>query len=298
MYKIPCILLLAIAFISAEAPNASGQKPSTDLSNRIKRAEATAARLAHEIRQTRQDSERKRSKLEEKLRLFEEKLLVSEQRDKQLEQNLGAKIESAESRSDGRINMTASSVSRSYVAMAIAAVVLATISVGVFFVLSRRLGSQDQTTEEKLRETRRVLEEENVKIDQKLVELINRSFSSQTHSHVSTSEKDEPDHSLALTVADEIVRIEKNLAAMDSAVRGRKQLAASVERIRDNFAAKDYEIVAMLGRPYDDGMKLIANFRPDDSLAHGERIITRIIKPQVNYRGVMIQAAQVEVSQG
>lgn len=297
MYKILCTLFLAIVFISAEAPNAPGQKASTDLVNRIKKTEASAARLAQEIRQTRQDSERERTRFEEKLRLFEEKLLAAEQRDKQLEQSLGTKIESAESRSDGRINVTAASVSRSYVAMAIGGVILAIVSAGVFVVLSRRLGSQDQTTEEKLRETRRVLEEENVKIDQKLVELIDRSFASQTNSPVSTSIR-EPDHSLALKVADEIVRIEKNLAAMDPTVRGRKQLAASVERIRDNFAAKDYEIVAMLGRPYDDGMKLIANFRPDDSRAEGERVITRIIKPQVNYRGVMIQAAQVEVSQG
>ena len=29
-----------------------------------------------------------------------------------------------------------------------------------------------------------------------------------------------------------------------------------------------------------------------------EEIITKIIKPQINYRGVMIQAAQVEVSVG
>jgi len=45
-------------------------------------------------------------------------------------------------------------------------------------------------------------------------------------------------------------------------------------------------------------MKLIANFKPDENLKEGEQIITRIIKPQVNYKGVMIQQAQVEVSTG
>jgi hypothetical protein len=56
--------------------------------------------------------------------------------------------------------------------------------------------------------------------------------------------------------------------------------------------------VNMLGKPFDDGMKLTANFRPDDKLKSEEKIITRIIKPQVNFRGEMIQSAQVEVSQG
>jgi hypothetical protein len=54
----------------------------------------------------------------------------------------------------------------------------------------------------------------------------------------------------------------------------------------------------MLNKPYNDGMKVQANFRPDDSLKDGEQVITRIIKPQVNYGGVMIQSAQIEVSQG
>ena len=45
-------------------------------------------------------------------------------------------------------------------------------------------------------------------------------------------------------------------------------------------------------------MKLSAKFKPDTSLKRGEQIITRIIKPQVNYNDVIIQEAQVEVSIG
>jgi len=57
------------------------------------------------------------------------------------------------------------------------------------------------------------------------------------------------------------------------------------------------KIVNMLGKPYNEGMKVVANFVPDDSLEEGKQIITGIIKPQINYRGVMIQAAQITVSQ-
>ena len=85
---------------------------------------------------------------------------------------------------------------------------------------------------------------------------------------------------------------------MDSSIKGFKQLKASVDRIKDNFIANGYELIDMLNKPYDPGLKVIANFRPDENLKKGEQIITRIIKPQVNYKGAMIQSAQIEVTQG
>ena len=53
----------------------------------------------------------------------------------------------------------------------------------------------------------------------------------------------------------------------------------------------------MLGKPYNEGMKLSADFVSDKTLAEGEQKITGIIKPQINYKGKMIQAAQITVSQ-
>jgi hypothetical protein len=53
----------------------------------------------------------------------------------------------------------------------------------------------------------------------------------------------------------------------------------------------------MLNKPYDEGMNAIASFRSDDGLESGKQVITRVIRPQVNHNGLMIQAAQIEVSQ-
>ena len=61
--------------------------------------------------------------------------------------------------------------------------------------------------------------------------------------------------------------------------------------------AYGYEIVDMLGKPYDEGMKAIANFVYDETLAQGQQVITSIIKPQINYNGEMIQSSQITVSQ-
>lgn len=105
------------------------------------------------------------------------------------------------------------------------------------------------------------------------------------------------DHTLAMKVADELVRMDANLFHMDSSVKGYKQIVKAIERIKANFQANGYDIVEMLGKPYKDGMKVIANFVTDETLAEGEQIITSIIKPQINYNGKMIQSAQIIVSQ-
>jgi hypothetical protein len=116
--------------------------------------------------------------------------------------------------------------------------------------------------------------------------------------NISSSKLEEVNHELPLKVADEIIRIQKNLSNMEAGTKGLKQLTASMKRIQDNFEANGYELVEMLGKTYDPGMKVSAIFRPDGTLKKNEQIITRIIKPQVNFKGVMIQAAQIEVSVG
>jgi len=111
-------------------------------------------------------------------------------------------------------------------------------------------------------------------------------------------ESEEIDHSLALKVADEIIRIQKNISSMDPETKGLKQLEFAVDRIQDNFKENGYEMVELLNKPYDQEMKVSAKFKHDESLKHGEQIITRIIKPQINYYNEIIQEAQVEVSVG
>ena len=147
--------------------------------------------------------------------------------------------------------------------------------------------------QEGLQKAQTSLQEESIKLDSKLVELIETQISAAPQE---TGSK-EPDHSLALKVADEIVRMEMNLSRMDSSVRGHRQLSKAVGRIKDNFKANGYEIVDMLGKPYNEGMKVVANFVADESLDEGKQIITGITKPQINYNGKMIQAAQITVSQ-
>lgn len=115
--------------------------------------------------------------------------------------------------------------------------------------------------------------------------------------NASANASTEPDHSLVKTLADRITFMEMTLYRMDSSVKGHKQLSRSIAQMKDNLLANGYEIVDMLGKEYNEGMRVTANFIEDESIEEGKQIITGIVKPQINYRGVMIQSAQITVSQ-
>lgn len=126
------------------------------------------------------------------------------------------------------------------------------------------------------------------------MQAISKQISTITSVRESTPESEQK---LITTLADRITFMEMTLYKMDSSVRGHKQLSRSIKQMKDNMLANGYELVDMLGKDYHDGMKVTANFVEDEELPEGKQIITGIIKPQINYKGKMIQSAQITVSQ-
>jgi hypothetical protein len=86
---------------------------------------------------------------------------------------------------------------------------------------------------------------------------------------------------------------------MDPNTKGLKQLVRSVEKMKNNLTANGYEIPSLLGKKFHEGMKVIVvNSIPDKNLGKGLEVISKILIPQVNHKGIMIQPAQIEVSVG
>ena len=190
----------------------------------------------------------------------------------------------------------------------IGGILLLLFGVGAFAIyaaLHKRLvnGTENinkiKEAQDSLNKAQASLQEESVKLDNKLIELLEKqiSISKEEINSKQSDTKVEVDHSLAIKVADEIARIELNLSRMDPSVRGFKQLSKAVERIKNNYIAKGYEIETYMGKTYNEGMNVLADFTPDDSLKPGERIVTGVTKPQIKYNGKLIQAAQIKVSQ-
>ncbi len=218
---------------------------------------------------------------------------------KSLADQVGADISDANQKIDSNVSTLTNSINSRTWLGALGILIAIVLLACAYYILKRKISSGATTidkirsAQEGLETAQKAMQEESVKLDSKLVELLDKKIESTP----TPTDNEQADHTLALKVADEIVRIETNLSRMDTSVKGYKQLAKAVERIRTNFLANGYEIVEMLGKPYSEGIKASVSFETDELLAEGEQRITGIIKPQINYKGKMIQSAQITVSQ-
>ena len=108
----------------------------------------------------------------------------------------------------------------------------------------------------------------------------------------------EINNTLAFKVADEITRMRQRIASMPSDINGILQLSKSLDRLEEEINNLGFELPDLLNKPYNDGMTVKARFIPLESMKTGAKIITKIIKPQINYKGQLVQMAEVEVSTG
>ena len=159
----------------------------------------------------------------------------------------------------------------------------------VYIILTKR----DHTQVKNLSEKQKEILEKQIIDSQKITDWLD----SKSEDSFSTGNSENIDHSFAKRVADEITRITLNLSRMDQEIRGHRQLSSSVRKLEQSLKMNGYEIKKLLNERYDPGMNVDANFITDENLEPGQSIITRVIKPQINYNGKLIQMAQVEVSQ-
>ena len=212
-------------------------------------------------------------------------------------ENINGKIDATDN--NVRINQDQLQSRTLYGVMVVLAIIV--IIGGVVCWLTKRIKSGASTigdvrkAQEVLQAAQTKMQEESVKLDNQLLAIFQKQLNTSVPSANKTT--GEPDHSLVVKLANEIARIETNLSKMDKSVRGYKQLVQAKDRMINNVRANGYEIISLLGQDYNDGMQFPARFVPDESLPEGKRIITGMIKMQVNYNGKMIQPAEIVVSQ-
>jgi hypothetical protein len=214
--------------------------------------------------------------------------------------DLGTKIQQTENTAKDSISKLDKDVNANRLYWIIAT--LATLLLGglLYWLLGKRIATSKTDVETQIKNAKKSLEEESIKLDSKLIEVLDTQLKlkQEEKQTVSVSSNNEIDHSLALKVADEIVRMQKNISKMDEETKGLKPLIKGIERIQANFASSGYETINLLNKDYDERMNIdVINFITDENLTAGRKIITSVIKPQVNFNGVLIQRAQVDVSQ-
>lgn len=221
--------------------------------------------------------------------------------------DLGTKIQQTETSSKDSISKLDKDVNTNRLYWIIAT--LATLLLGglIYWLISKRIVSSQMDVETQIKSsqtdvetqiknTKKSLEEESLKLDAQLLDIINSQLKIKEAELVNKPESGEKDHSLVLKVADEVTRILMNLEVMDKEIKGYKQLKKYSESILDNLKAYGYEIPQLIGVNYNSGMNMVATLEFDESVESGKQIIKRIVKPQVNFDGKMIQAAKVTVA--
>ena len=214
---------------------------------------------------------------------------------------LGIQIKETDDKNAGKITEVSESLSKNSLYGIIGVLAAVLLSGLLYWLLSKRQKSDKSDFIDQLSKTKSSIEESLVKEFGKQTDLMETHLKIIEHQKntISTNSNAEPDHSLALKVADEITLIERNISLMDLGTKGLKQLSRSVDKIKDNLSANGYEIPTLLGKPFNQGMKIVpVSTIPDENLERGVEIISKVIKPQVNYNDKMIQAAQIEVSVG
>lgn len=175
--------------------------------------------------------------------------------------------------------------------------------VAIYFVLYKRVQKgksvidKIKNSQEELQKAQQELAKESSKFDEKFIDLLDKQLNVQTLSLSTLNNKKDVDHSLALKIANELVKIETVLSKMDSSIKGHSHLLKAVEHVKNNLKANGYEIINLIGQDYNEGMPFNARFIPDDTLPEGKRIISGVNKYQINYNDKMIQAADIVVRQ-
>lgn len=211
--------------------------------------------------------------------------------------DLDTKIQETGEQAETRISELGGDVEKNRLYWIIATLVTLLLGALMYLFLGKRIKSSQTDVETQIRNTKKSLEEESLKMDGELVKVFQKQLEVLETAPKETTSQDD-DHSLVLKIADRLTAMETNLYRMDPNTRGLNNLKNLVKSTKENFNAKEYEIVEMLGKEYKEGMEVIATFIPSDEIEIGKQIITRVIKPQVNFKGQKIQAAQIEVSIG
>lgn len=209
---------------------------------------------------------------------------------------LGTKIQQTEMTAKDSISKLDKDVENNRLYWGVAFLVTLLLGGFVYWLLGKRIQTSKTDVETQIKNTKKTLEEESIKLDSKLVEVLESQLKLKQEEKTPTKEAEEKDHTLVLKVADEVTRILMNLEVMDKEIRGYKHLKKYSESILDNLKAYGYEIPVLIGQPYSQGLNMVATLEFDENIEQGKQIIKRIIKPQVNYNNKMIQAAKVIVA--
>lgn len=204
---------------------------------------------------------------------------------------LGIKIKETGDKNDGKITEVRKSLSKNSLFGIIAVLSAILLSGLLYWLLSKRQKTDKNQLSSIINNTKTELSQESAKLDVQLIEVIEKQLKvadklNETESTV--------DHTFHKNSANELQRIANYANTLDPESQEAVALQGSLGRLRNYFNSSDYEIIDFTGKDYDERIPMkIKDTLFEETLAKGSEVITRTLKPQIKYKGKVIQEAEV-----
>ena len=105
----------------------------------------------------------------------------------------------------------------------------------------------------------------------------------------------ESNQDIILAIVNDLVRMQQNLDHMDANIKGVSHLNNRIKSIFTTLQSNQYEVPDLMGKSYHEGDNMVCTLELNEELPKNYNRIKRVIKPQVSYKGKLIQAAEVVI---
>jgi hypothetical protein len=185
------------------------------LQNSIEKLEASNKNLTNQFNAANisiQKIDKKLSVTADSLNILKNNLANTNSNLQTIADNLGVKIRETSDKSNANFSTLSKTVSKNTLYWIIAVLLIASLSVILFGWLKKQLSKEKMGLLDQIKKTSNFLREEQLKLDSQLIKLLDTQMQLMNEERQTSSAKaEEVDHSLALKVADEIIRIQRIL---------------------------------------------------------------------------------------
>lgn len=115
----------------------------------------------------------------------------------------------------------------------------------------------------------------------------------------SLDELTKTDHTLGVLMGYELFKLIQYSKILNEDDTNNKRIQYSVERLNDGYKSQGYKLKDFTGEDFviENNLRVI-NRIEDKNLKHGKKIISRMIKPTIYYKDIVIKPGEVELSTG
>jgi len=115
----------------------------------------------------------------------------------------------------------------------------------------------------------------------------------------SLGELTKADHTLGVLIGYELFKLIQYSKILNEDDTNNKRIQYSVERLKDGYNSRGYKLKDFTGEDFviENNLRVI-NRIEDKNLKHGKKTISRMIKPTIYYKDVVIKPGEVELTTG